>query len=151
MDEGPPSRRYFSDGFNGYPGLVYKSSKDAGGKSVAGIHAVAPGKSQTCSVEGDNAELQHYPTKALPGAARPKEPLLLAVSLGIGTGGGVVCVCLEPAAEVQAGIPEGARARLWLRCRFNLDTPLFWVYRDFCGFMSSLPRKKGIAILNWAN
>ena len=50
VDDAPPARRYFSDGFNVYPALVY----------APGRHAVAPGKSQTYSVEGDNAELRHY-------------------------------------------------------------------------------------------
>ena len=50
VDAAPPARRYFSDGFNGYPTLVYSP----------GEHAVAPGKSQTYSVEGNNAELRHY-------------------------------------------------------------------------------------------
>lgn len=60
VDQAPPARCYFSDGFNGSPSLMYKSSKDASGKSVPGVHGVAPGKSQTFSVEGDNAELRHY-------------------------------------------------------------------------------------------
>lgn len=42
--------RYFSDGLEAYTGLWYKS----------GSHAVAPGKSQTYSVEGVNADLRHY-------------------------------------------------------------------------------------------
>jgi len=46
----PPARHYFSDGFNGCPGLLY----------APGVHAVAPGKSEMFSVEGDNAELRHY-------------------------------------------------------------------------------------------
>ena len=46
----PPARHYFSDGFNGYPSLLY----------APGVHAVAPGKSETFSVKGDNAELRHY-------------------------------------------------------------------------------------------
>jgi len=50
VDDAPPARRYFSDGFNVYPTLIY----------APGTHAVAPGKSQTFSVEGDNAELRHY-------------------------------------------------------------------------------------------
>ena len=48
VDAAPAARRYFSDGFNGYPTLVY----------APGVHAVAPGKSQTYSVEADNAELR---------------------------------------------------------------------------------------------
>ena len=43
------AHRYFSDGFATYAQLLYP-----------GTHAVAPGKSQTFSVEGDNAELRHY-------------------------------------------------------------------------------------------
>lgn len=49
VDDSPPAVRYFSDGFSTYAQLLYE-----------GTHAVAPGKSQTFSVEGDNAELRHY-------------------------------------------------------------------------------------------
>ena len=50
IDRGPPAGRYFSDGFNVYPTLMY----------APGVHAVAPGKSQTYSVEAGNADLRHY-------------------------------------------------------------------------------------------
>ena len=43
-------RHYFSDGYEAYRSLTYRS----------GQHAVAPGKSETYSVEGDNADLRHY-------------------------------------------------------------------------------------------
>lgn len=46
----PPAAQYYSDGFATYQTLVY----------YPGRHAVAPGKSQTYSVEADNAELRHY-------------------------------------------------------------------------------------------
>ena len=49
VDDAPPAKRYFSDGFPTYAQLLYE-----------GKHTVAPGKSQTYSVEGDNAELRHY-------------------------------------------------------------------------------------------
>ena len=55
VDEAPPARRYFSDGFNVYPTLLY----------VPGRHAVAPGESETSSVEGDNAELRHSLARAV--------------------------------------------------------------------------------------
>ncbi len=45
-----PATQYYSDGFTTYATLVY----------YPGRHAVAPGKSQTYSVEADNAELRHY-------------------------------------------------------------------------------------------
>ena len=45
-----PAARYFSDGFNGYPTLLY----------THGPHQVARGKSQTYSVESVNADLRHY-------------------------------------------------------------------------------------------
>jgi len=45
-----PAVQYYSDGFATYETLVY----------YPGRHAVAPGKSQTYSVEADNAELRHY-------------------------------------------------------------------------------------------
>lgn len=37
VDRSPPAGSYFSDGLNVYPTLMYMS----------GVHAVAPGKSQT--------------------------------------------------------------------------------------------------------
>jgi len=49
VDAAPPAHRYFSDGFPTYAQLLYP-----------GTHVVAPGKSQTFSVEADNAELRHY-------------------------------------------------------------------------------------------
>ena len=49
VDDAPPAHRYFSDGFPTYAQLLYP-----------GTHTVAQGKSQTYSVEGDNAELRHY-------------------------------------------------------------------------------------------
>ena len=45
-----PAPQYYSDAFPIYQTLVY----------YPGQHAVAPGKSQTYSVEADNAELRHY-------------------------------------------------------------------------------------------
>ena len=49
LDAAPPAARYFSDGFHTYFDLCYW-----------GAHAVAPGKSETYSVEGTNADLRHY-------------------------------------------------------------------------------------------
>lgn len=49
VDDAPPAYHYFSDGFSTYAQLLYP-----------GEHAVAPGKSQTFSVEGDSAQLRHY-------------------------------------------------------------------------------------------
>src|ERR671938_463877 len=46
----PEPTPYYSDAFPTYETLVY----------YPGTHAVAPGKSQTYSVEADNAELRHY-------------------------------------------------------------------------------------------
>ena len=45
-----PAPQYSSDAFAPYQTLVY----------YPGRHEVAPGKSQTYSVEADNAELRHY-------------------------------------------------------------------------------------------
>ena len=112
VDDAPPARRYFSDGFATYAQLLYP-----------GTHTVAPGKSQTFSVEGDNAELRHYPNKTLLGAARSPEPLFLTVHLGAGTGGGAVCVRLEQAPALQAGFSKDAGSCLRFCCRFNIDTP----------------------------
>ena len=49
VDDALPAHRYFSDGLPIYAQLLYP-----------GTHTVAEGKSQTYSVEGDNAELRHY-------------------------------------------------------------------------------------------
>src|SRR5215213_9330142 len=50
LDTAPQALFYFSDEFSTYEALVYKP----------GIHLALPNKSQTYSVEGDNAELRHY-------------------------------------------------------------------------------------------
>jgi insertion element IS1 protein InsB len=50
VDQAPASPRYFSDGFCVYQALMYAPGK----------HEVAPGKSETYSVEGGNADLRHY-------------------------------------------------------------------------------------------
>ncbi len=51
-DQTAPLRphQYYSDGFEAYAGLWYRT----------GSHTVALGKSQTYSVEGSNADLRHY-------------------------------------------------------------------------------------------
>lgn len=50
LDAAPDAQDYFSDNLDTYHTLVY----------YPGQHHVAPGKSETYSVEGDNAELRHY-------------------------------------------------------------------------------------------
>lgn len=50
IERARPAQHYWSDAFPTYARLVY----------WPGHHAVAPGKSQTYSVEADNAELRHY-------------------------------------------------------------------------------------------
>ena len=50
IDEAPNAFQYCTDGFSVYDGRDYHR----------GYHLVAPGKSQTYSVEADNAELRHY-------------------------------------------------------------------------------------------
>ena len=50
VERSPHATQYYSDAFPTYERLVY----------YPGHHAVAPGKSQTYSVEADNAELRHY-------------------------------------------------------------------------------------------
>jgi IS1 family transposase len=50
LDSGPRAGHYYSDAFSTYDLLVYYPAR----------HEVAPGKSETYSVEGDNAELRHY-------------------------------------------------------------------------------------------
>ena len=50
VDQAPQAVFYFSDAFPTYDALIYRP----------GIHLSLPNKSQTYSVEGDNAELRHY-------------------------------------------------------------------------------------------
>ena len=50
VDQGPRADKYFSDAFPTYGSLVYYPGK----------YAVSDGKTDTYSVEGDNAELRHY-------------------------------------------------------------------------------------------
>ena len=50
VDQTTRLQHYFSDGYEAYRSLLYPHGK----------HAVAPGKSETYSVEGDNADLRHY-------------------------------------------------------------------------------------------
>ncbi len=50
VDQGPRAAKYFSDAFPTYGSLVYYPGK----------YAVSEGKTDTYSVEGDNAELRHY-------------------------------------------------------------------------------------------
>jgi insertion element IS1 protein InsB len=49
IDASCPARWYYSDAFQVYEPLIYP-----------GIHTMMHDKSQTYSVEGDNAELRHY-------------------------------------------------------------------------------------------
>jgi len=50
VDDAPKAKRYFSDGFEVYSRLWYHF----------GRYEVSEGKTDTYSVEGDNAELRHY-------------------------------------------------------------------------------------------
>lgn len=50
IDDAPKAKRYYSDGFDAYQWLWYHF----------GRYEVSEGKTDTYSVEGDNAELRHY-------------------------------------------------------------------------------------------
>ena len=50
VDQAPKAKRYYSDGFDAYQWLWYHF----------GRYEVSEGKSETYSVEADNAELRHY-------------------------------------------------------------------------------------------
>ena len=50
IDNAPKAKWYYSDGFDAYKWLWYH----------LGRYEVSEGKSETYSVEGDNAELRHY-------------------------------------------------------------------------------------------
>ena len=50
VDEAPKAKWYYSDGFDAYARLWYHF----------GRYEVSGGKSDTYSVEGDNADLRHY-------------------------------------------------------------------------------------------
>ena len=51
VDEGPKAKWYYSDGYETYASLWFH----------LGRYEVSEGKSETYSVEADNAELRHYP------------------------------------------------------------------------------------------
>ena len=50
LDRSPQAERYYSDGYTLYQAVLY----------APGQHQALPDKSQTYSVEADNAELRHY-------------------------------------------------------------------------------------------
>jgi IS1 family transposase len=50
VDQGPQAERYFSDGMPAYADVYYRGAS----------YTAMLDKSQTYSVEGDNAELRHY-------------------------------------------------------------------------------------------
>lgn len=50
VDLAPKAKRYYSDAFDTYDRLWYHY----------GVYEVSQGKTETYSVEGDNAELRHY-------------------------------------------------------------------------------------------
>ena len=50
VDEAPKAMRYYSDAFDAYERLWYHG----------GIYEISQGKTDTYSVEGDNAEFCHY-------------------------------------------------------------------------------------------
>ena len=50
LDRSPQAAQYYSDGYTLYEALIY----------APGQHQAVPDKSQTYSVEADNAELRHY-------------------------------------------------------------------------------------------
>jgi insertion element IS1 protein InsB len=50
VDEAPKAKHYYSDAFDVYERLWYHW----------GVYEVSQGKTDTYSVEGDNAELRHY-------------------------------------------------------------------------------------------
>jgi len=50
LDGSPPAAHYYSDGYSLYEALIY----------TPGQHIALSDKSQTYSVEADNAELRHY-------------------------------------------------------------------------------------------
>jgi len=50
LDRSPQAQQYYSDAYRLYESLIY----------APGHHQGLPNKSQTYSVEGDNAEVRHY-------------------------------------------------------------------------------------------
>ena len=53
VDEAKKAKRYHSDAFDAYDRLWYNY----------GQYEISQGKTDTYSVEGDNAELRHYPAR----------------------------------------------------------------------------------------
>ena len=60
VDQAPPARFYFSDGFATYAQLLYPAGS---------FYQAMRDKSETYSVEGDNSELRHYLARL--GASEP--------------------------------------------------------------------------------
>ena len=54
IDQVPPTKQFYSDGLAVYRTLIYSIKK------LDALHEVAPGKSQTYTVEAVNADLRHY-------------------------------------------------------------------------------------------
>lgn len=71
LDQMPQARQYFSDDLDTYHTLIY----------TPGQHRVAPGKSETYSVEGDNSDLRHYLARRSRCFSRCIHALRLAVRL----------------------------------------------------------------------
>ena len=54
VDRIPPTKQFYSDGLKVYRTLIYTIRR------LDALHEVAPGKSQTYTVEAVNADLRHY-------------------------------------------------------------------------------------------
>lgn len=89
IDFAPRAKSYFSDAFNTYRELCWW-----------GAHQSMYNKSQTSSVEGDNAELQHY----LARLTRRSGCFSKCID-ALASSGRVVRLALERAAELQATAP----------------------------------------------
>ena len=85
-----PAQQYYSDRFPLYDSLVYRK----------GYHLSLSDKSETYSVEGDNAELRHYLTRLV-----RRTPLFLPLPPLVESALEGIRACLESETVAQQGLP----------------------------------------------
>ncbi len=91
VDEAVKAKQYYSDGFDAYYRLWYHY----------GHYEVSEGKTDTYSVEGDNAELRHYPAR-LARRSRCFSRSLEALEWAVLT----LCLLLQPSPAIEAAFSQ---------------------------------------------
>ncbi len=105
VDEAPKAKWYFSDGLDVYASLWYHF----------GRYAVSEGKTDTFSVEADNAELRHYLARSL--------SLFLALSLCLSLCCSPVCFLFQSAPIEETSLSKIYLSHYRLRSHTYLATP----------------------------